>query len=79
MNRIRTRVDVHCIMVPAYGRTYQNKDEAIADFNANKDFLVTADRQTAYSTKREMVAFGYNCFEIYFTPRYDSGYTVVRL
>lgn len=28
------------ILSPAYGRDYKSKDEVLADFNANKDFII---------------------------------------
>ena len=27
-------------LVPAYGRDYKNKKDVLADFNANKDFVI---------------------------------------
>lgn len=71
-------MEKHCIMAPAYGRSYRTAEEALADFHANKDFMVTTGRQSAYSTKREMIQYGFNVFEIYLSWRSDAPYTVFR-
>jgi len=31
---------IEMTIIPAYGRDYKNKQEVMADFNANKDFII---------------------------------------
>jgi hypothetical protein len=33
------------ILIPAYGRDYKSKKEVLADFEANKDFIVMPHKQ----------------------------------
>lgn len=48
-------------LTPAYGRDYKSRKEALADFEAGKDFIAndyTAQRGT-YANKSDLVKLGY--------------------
>ena len=41
-------------LVPAYGRDYKNKKEIIADFTANKDFLLESYNGSTYINREQV-------------------------
>lgn len=44
-------------LTPAYGKKYGTAKEALADFEANRDFQTPS---SAYTSKRELVALGFS-------------------
>lgn len=65
-------------LTPAYGRDYKNKKDAIADFEANKDFVI-ADISSPYDgkyvNKADLVSSDVTCVYI----RYDRLMKLVRI
>lgn len=45
-------------LTPAYGRDYKSKKAVLADFDANKDFMVNDYNSSGYTTKEELVKLG---------------------
>jgi len=42
-------------LTPAYGRDYKSKEEVLADFDANKDFLINGGPESGrYVNKEEL-------------------------
>lgn len=44
--------------IPAYGRDYKSKAEVLADWKANRDFLVVDLRQSGYINREQAVKEG---------------------
>ena len=42
------------ILIPAYGRSYKSARAAVADFQANKDFIAMDIYHQGYTSKREL-------------------------
>ena len=45
-------------VMPAYGRDYKNKKDALADWNAGKDFYAQGVEHSGYVSKVEAEALG---------------------
>lgn len=69
------------VLTPAYGRDYKSAAEAIADFHANKDFIIRTitDKWVGKPcNKSDLLQYAdYNLIEIRFNKNQDA--TIVRL
>lgn len=54
MSRVQTMK--YLTLTPAYGRDYKSKKEAIADFDANKDFVLQTFDGSGYINKSQILA-----------------------
>jgi hypothetical protein len=67
-------------MKPAYGRVYSDVESLMKDFDEGKDFTTVVNMdgtaKSAYSSKREMISYGFTLFYLYFNWKYNSPYYV---
>ncbi len=64
-------------LTPAYGRDYKTKKEALADFDAGKDFVYNSYDGQTYCGKQELITNGVKTVELRF--KNNTQVTVIKL